>query len=233
MRRHIASPATIRCPAAWALVALLGIFGCGSAAKQNLSGAGTATPKAADVVPDLVSAANCTVSTVMNDPKEHFHLSLSRKDDDRPAPYISEADFTPDNVTGTSNWRSSQDAQQISSVHSDAKAWDATIMLLAAPLTQSVVSDLRMAQSTAISAGPDPVGGYDAIKYTFDTARLAEAEKLRFEHLMRANDLSVTGTVWITKDALCLVKYVTDYHFTAAKDNSMGSVHNEGSLTKQ
>jgi len=29
------------------------------------------------------------------------------------------------------------------------------------------------------------------------------------------------------------VKYVTDYHFTAAKDESMGSVHNEGSLTKQ
>ena len=50
---------------------------------------------------------------------------------------------------------------------------------------------------------------------------------------MRAKDLSVTGSVWITKDAPCMVRYLTDYHFTAAKDDSMGSVHNEGSLTKQ
>jgi hypothetical protein len=230
MKPHIVSPATIRCAAALVLVALLGIFGCGSSAKQNSS---AATPKAPDVVPDLVSAANCTVFTTMKDPKEHFHLSLSRKDDDRPAPYISEADFTPDNLTGTSNWRPGQDTQQISSIHSDADAWDVAVILLAAPITQSVVSDLRMAQSTAVSAGPDPAGGYDTTKYTFDTARLAEPEKLRFEHLMRAKDLSVSGTIWITKDTSCMVKYVTDYHFTAAKDDSMGSVHNEGSLTKQ
>jgi len=233
MKTSIASPATIRCASALALVVLLGIFGCGSSAKQNSSEANAAAPKAPDVVPNLVSAANCTVFTTMKDPKEHFHLSLSRKDDDRPAPYISEADFTPDNLTGTSNWHPGQDTQQVSSVHSDADAWDAAVMLLAAPITQSVVSDLRMAQSTAVSAGPDSVGGYDAVKYTFDTARLAEPEKLRFENLMRAEDLSVTGSVWITKDTPCMVKYVTDYHFTAAKDESMGSVHNEGSLTKQ
>lgn len=233
MPRHILSPATMRCASTLALVALLGMFGCGSSAKQNSSEATAATPKAPDVVPDLVRAANCTVFTSMKDPKEHFHLSLSRKDDDRSAPYVSDADFTPDNVTGTSTWRSGQDTQQVSNVHSDADAWDAAVMLLAAPITQSVVSDLRMAQSTAISAGPDPVGGYDTIKYTFDTARLAEPEKLRFEHMMRAKDLSVTGSVWITKEAPCMVRYLTDYHFTAAKDDSMGSVHNEGSLTKQ
>jgi hypothetical protein len=232
MKPHILSPAMMRCASTLAFVALLGMFGCGSSAKQK-SEATAATRKAPDVVPDLVSAANCTVFTTMKDPKEHFHLSLSRKDDDRPAPYISEADFTPDNVTGTSNWRSGQDTQQISNVHSDANAWDAAVMLLAAPITQSVVGDLRMAQSTAISAGPDPVGGYDTIKYTFDTARLAQPEKLRFENMMRAKDLSVTGTIWITKDAPCMVKYLTDYHFTAAKDDSMGSVHNEGSLTRQ
>ena len=231
MKTLIASPATTRGAAALALAAFLGIFGCGSSAKQNSSE--TATPKAPDVVPDLVSAANCTVFSTMKDPKEHFHLSLSRKDDDRPAPNTSEADFTPDNVTGTSNWHPGQDTQQVSSVHSDADAWDATVMLLAAPITQSVVSDLRMAQSTAVSAGPEPVGGYDTVKYAFDTARLAEPEKLRFEHLMHAKDLSVTGAIWITKDTPCMVKYVTDYHFTAAKDESMGSVHNEGSLTKQ
>jgi len=233
MKPHIGSPATTRGTTSLALVALLGIFGCGSSAKQNSSEATAAAPKAPDVVPNLVNAANCTVFTTMKDPKEHFHLSLSRKDDDRPVPYISEADFTPDNVTGTSNWHPGQDTQQVSSIHSDADAWDAAVMLLAAPITQSVVSDLRMAQSTAVSAGPESIGGYDTIKYTFDTARLAEPEKLRFEHLMRAEDLSVTGSVWITKDTPCMVQYVTDYHFTAAKDESMGSVHNEGSLTKQ
>src|ERR1700719_3194643 len=102
MPGHILSPATMRCASTLALVALLGMFGCGSSAKQNSSEATAATPKAPDVVPDLVGAANCTVFTTMKDPKEHFHLSLSRKDDDRPAPYISEADFTPDNVTVSS-----------------------------------------------------------------------------------------------------------------------------------
>jgi hypothetical protein len=220
--------------ATFVLVALSGIFGCGSSTKQNSPGAGrAAAPKAPEIVPDLVSAANCTVSTMMQNPKESFHLSLSRKDDDRAAPYVSEADFTPDNLKGTSNWRSGQDTQELSSVHSDANAWDAAVMLLAAPITQSVISDLRMAQATATSAGPDPVGGYDTIKYTFDTARLSDPEKLRFEHLMKAKDLSVIGTVWLTRGSPCMVKYVTDYHFTAVKDDSMGSVHNEGTLAKQ
>ena len=217
-----------------ALAAFLGVFGCSSSTKQNSPAADSAaTPTAPEVVPDLVSAANCTVFTMMQNAKESFHLSLSRKDDDRAAPYISEADFTPDSLKGTSNWRSSQDTQELSSARSDANAWDAAVMLLAAPITQSVISDLRMAQSTATSAGPDSVGGYDTMKYTFDTARLSEPEKLRFEHLMRAKDLSVTGAVWLTKNPPCMVKYVTDYHFTAAKDDSMGSVHNEGTLAKQ
>jgi hypothetical protein len=229
----MSSTRKIRAATVLSLAAFLGVFGCGNSTKQNPPEAGTAaTSTAPEIVPDLVGAGNCAVFTMQN-PKAPFHLSLSRKDDDRPAPYVSEADFTPDSLKGTSNWSSDQDTRELSSVHSDANAWDAAVMLLAAPITQALISDLRMAQSTAVSAGPDSVGGYDTIKYTFDTARLSEPEKLRFEHLMKAKDLSVTGTVWLTKNPPCMVKYVTDYHFTAAKDDTIGSVHNEGILTKQ
>jgi hypothetical protein len=115
MKRHIASPATIRCAAAWAFVALLGIFGCGRSAKQNSSEAGAATPRAPDVVPDLVSAAHCTVFTAM---KEHFHLSLSRKDDDRPAPYTSEADALHGEVRHRLHFTAAKD-NSMGSVHNE------------------------------------------------------------------------------------------------------------------
>lgn len=62
------------------VAATLGIVGCGSAAKQAAAEASSAAPKV--VIPDLVRAANRTVSTMQN-PKERFHVSMQRKYDDK------------------------------------------------------------------------------------------------------------------------------------------------------
>jgi len=61
---------------------------------------------------------------------------------------------------------------------------------------------------------------------------IAAADKTRFTGMLKAKDFSVTGAAWLTRDTHCMVKYVTDYHFTT-KDDYLGSVHNEGSIAKQ
>jgi hypothetical protein len=228
---RIASPKTHRGAAALPLAALLGLFGCSTASKPNSPESENTTKPAASSVPDLNRAANCIVSS-MQAPKEPFHLSLSRKDDDLAYAYNSDADFTPDTVDGSTNWGSGSDTRKVSGVRSDANAWDVSVMHLGGPLISSALNDFRLAQSTAIAAGDDPVGGYDSIKYVFDTASLAPADKARFAARLKAKDFSVTGAAWVTKGSLCMVKYVTDYNFTA-ENGTLGSVHNEGSIVKR
>jgi hypothetical protein len=103
-------------------VAMGMVWGCGGKGKEK------AKEKAAEVrsevkesVPDLDTAERC-MEGMMRDPKEPFHLSTMRKDDDAP-PFTSEAEFTPETVEGTTNWGTGQKTQQVSSVHSDANAW--------------------------------------------------------------------------------------------------------------
>lgn len=232
MKMRITSPAAVRGVAAFALAALLGIFGCHRSSKQNSSEASAEAQPAAptESIPDLHRAANGLLS-MMRDPKEPFHFSMRRKDDDVPSPFVSEAYFTTDKLEGTSNWHTGAEDRKINDVHTDHVHWNSSIMLLAAPLTSAAIGEMEMAQATVSSAGPDPVGGYDTIKYVFDTSGLPEAAKLRYEALLRVQGMSVTGAAWITKDTQCMVKFVTDYSFTA-KNGSIGSVHCEGSLTR-
>src|ERR1700723_1715916 len=141
------TPAIAGSMAVLTFTAPLGIFGCGSGGKQAAAEARSAAPKV--VIPDLVRAANCTVSTMQN-PKERFHVSMLRKDDDKPEAFVSEADFTPDSLEGTSNWRAEQGTKTLSSLRSSTNAWDESVMLLAAPLTTAGVGDMRMGQTPGI-----------------------------------------------------------------------------------
>ena len=221
----MASPTAARGAAALALAALLGISGCNSSSKQKSSEGKPEAPK--ESIPDLRGAAFC-IGNMMLNPKEPFHSFLLWKDDDMPAPFTSEADFTPDTFEGTTNWSRGQETLKISSVHSDVNAWGEAVRLLTGPIAGTPWS---VAQSAATAAGADPAGGYDTNKYVFDTASLSETDKLRYERMFKAKNLSVTGTAWVTKDTRCMVKFVCDYKFTG-EDGTLGSTHFEGSLTK-
>jgi len=101
------------------------VWGCGEKGKEKAKD--KAKDKAAEVrskvqesVPDLDRAERC-MEGLMRDPKEPFHLSTMRKDDDAP-PFTSEAEFTPETEEGTTNWGTAQKTQQVSSVHSDVNA---------------------------------------------------------------------------------------------------------------
>jgi len=227
---RVASPKTLRAVAALTLAAALGVCGGSTSPKPNSSAATSAAQPPANVpVPDLERAGQCLVRT-LDTPTESFHLSLLRKDDDLSYPFVSEAEFTPDTLEGTTNWLSGQETRKLSNVHSDLPGWNASVMLLAGPLTSG--TGMRLAQSTVASAGPDPVGGYDTIKYVFDTSILTAEEKTRFATRLKARDFRVRGSAWVTTDSKCLVKFVTDFNITAL-NGTLGSTHTEGSIVKQ
>jgi len=156
---------------------------------------------------------------------------MLRKDSDLPAPFTSEADFTPETLEGSTSSNSGKEVHKISSVHSDPPGWGVAIMVLVAPLP-SASGAMKLAQSTVTAAGPEPVGGYDTIKYTFDTSRLSETDKLANESLLGVQDYSITGTAWITKGNQCMVKFTTDFE-QHLKDDTISKVHYEGSITKK
>ncbi len=229
MKNFTSTPNAIRSAATLALAAILGVFGCGSSPKQNSSAAGsTAQPPANVPVPDLERTGQCMVR-MLDTPTESFHLSMLRKDDDLSYPFVSEADFTPDTLEGTTNWQAGQETRKLSNVHSDFDGWNASVLLLAGPLVSG--TNMRLAQSTVASAGPETVGGYDTIKYVFDSSILSAGEKARFTTRLKAQDFRVRGAAWVTRDSQCLVKFVTDYNFTAL-NGTLGSTHTEGSIVK-
>jgi hypothetical protein len=229
---RVASPKALRGIAALTLAAALAGCGCSPSPKQNSSEASSTTQPPANLpVPDLERAGPCLVRT-LDTPTESFHLSMLRKDDDLSYPFVSEADFTRDSLEGTSNWQSGQETRKLSNVHSDFPGWNASVILLAAPLVSAASRDMRLAQSTVASAGPDPVGGYDTIEYVFDTSILTAEEKTRFATRLKAKDFRVRGSAWVTRDSKCLVKFGTDYNFTDL-NGTLGSTHTEGSIVKQ
>ena len=211
-------------------VAMGMVWGCGGKGKEQ------AEEKAAEVrsegkesVPDLDRAERC-MEGAMYHPKEPFHLSTMRKDDDAP-PFTSEAEFTLETVEGTTNWGTGQKTQQVSGVHSDVNAWGLAINSLMTRVS-TVNGDLRIAQPTVVAAGADAVNGYDTVKYDFDTARLPDAEKARIAVTLLAKDFSVAGSAWVTKDTRCMVKFVSDSKYTT-KGGKAGATHLEGSISRR
>ena len=83
-----------------------------------------------------------------------------------------------------------------------------------------------------VAAGADAVNGYDTVKYDFDTERLPDAEKARIAVTLLAKDFRVVGSAWVTKDTLCLVKFVSDDKYTS-KGGKAGTGHLEGSISRR
>jgi hypothetical protein len=102
------------------------VWGCGGKGKEKANEKAAVRSEVKESVPDLDRAERC-MDGMMRDPKEPFHLSTKRNDDDAPAPFTSEAQFTPETVEGTTNWGTGQKTQQVSSVHSDVNAWGLAI----------------------------------------------------------------------------------------------------------
>jgi hypothetical protein len=206
------------------------MWGCGGKGKEKgKEKAGEARVEVKESMPDLDKAERC-MEGMMRDPKEAFHLSMTRKDD-AAAPFTSEAEFTPETVEGTTTWITTQQTKQVRSVHGDLTAWGLAMNALVGPVS-TVNGDLRLAQPTVVASGADPVNGYETVKYDFNTERLPEADQARIAVTLLAKDFSVAGSAWITKDTRCMVKFVSDDKYTS-KSGMAGATHLEGSISRR
>ncbi len=77
--------------------------------------------------------------------------------------------------------------------------------------------------------GPDNVNGFDAVKYTVDTSKESLLDRVGFSGL---KDYSFTGTVWLTKDTGCVLRWNMDSQSTH-KDGTVSKVHYEGAVTRK
>jgi hypothetical protein len=128
-------------------------------------------------------------------------------------------------------WITSQQTKQVSSVHGDLSAWGLAVNALVAPVS-TLNGDLRLVQPTVVAAGADPVNGYETVKYDFDTERLPEADKARIAVTLQAKDFNVAGSVWITKDTSCMVRFVSDDKDTS-KSGMVGRTHLEVNISRR
>ena len=119
-----AAPKAIRVTSVLTLAALLGVWGCKSSPRSKPAETPTEAKQEApkDSVPSLDNSASCLVD-MMRNPTGPFHFSMLRKDSDLPAPFTSEADFTPDTLEGSTSSSSGKEVHKISSVHSDPHGW--------------------------------------------------------------------------------------------------------------
>lgn len=173
-------------------------------------------------------AATCVEA--MQNPKENFHVSMLRNDD-KPNAFCFGGGFHSGHSRRDLQLRAEQDTQELSSVRSDAAAWDISVMLLAAPLTTAGVSDMRTAQSTVTSAGDDSIGGYETVKYMYDSVSpIPRLKKLAIksccEHEPSASwVLAGSGGALHDENRQRL-----QFH---TKDGTPGLVHSEGSAAKR
>jgi len=169
---------------------------------------------------------NCIIDRLRN-PTEAFHYSYSRNG--QSASITEEADVTPTTLDGTIN--SVRDGQKnpSQSVHasrSDNGGWQREIGNLS--MGFGMPASLMMANkmsSELVREGTENVNGYDAVKYSVDTARLDATDRALLGTTFEK------GTVWVVGPG-CPVKIVMD---TEAKDSD-GTVrkdHYEEALTKK
>jgi len=205
-------------------LAFLAASACNSGPSTTKAQAGK-TAAAPQNPPPMIDL-NCIIDRLRN-PTEAFHYSYSRNS--QSFSVTQDADVTPTTLDGTIN--SIRDGQknppqQVHAVRSDNDGWQREIGNLS--IGFGMPSSLMMANnmsSELVREGTENVNGYDAVKYSVDTARLDATNRGLL------GTTSEKGTVWVIGPG-CPVKIVMD---TEAKDSN-GTVrkeHYEEALTKK
>lgn len=109
---------------------------------------------------------------------------------------------------------------------SDDHAW---MMAPTMPIQSSTPWGEFINKPTINQDGPETVNGFETIKYTVDNSKDDLMERVGFSGL---KDYSVKGTVWVTKDAGCILQWMMDSQSTH-KDGTVSKFHYEGTVTKK
>ncbi|HEV2314995.1 MAG TPA: hypothetical protein VGR94_06795 [Candidatus Acidoferrales bacterium] len=176
------------------------------------------------------TGASVCLQQMIKNPPEPFHLSFAEKSSAQDASSV-EADVTPATIDYTKHDTS---AGQTSTDTKHLARAQVTEMEIDFDLMKPVPwhGELVAAQDAAKSAGAGSVNGYNAIKYSIDTANEPAAQKATFLSLMAVKDYKIVGSAWVTSDTGCLVKYAIDFE-QDQKNGSVKKTHFEGDVTKR
>jgi hypothetical protein len=168
---------------------------------------------------------NCVFDWIGN-PTEAFHYSYSQHNESHSS--MTDADVTPQSLDGTiSNTMGGQAVPpvKVHAVRSDADGWRQGVSQL--QMGFGVPSSLMMANkmsSELVRESAEGINGYDAVRYSVDTARLGATDRSML------GTSSEKGTVWVTGPG-CPVKIVMD---TETQENTAPSkTHYELAIVKK
>lgn len=80
--------------------------------------------------------------------------------------------------------------------------------------------------------GTENVNGFETIKYSVDTTKQDAIDKGALRAFAHLQDYNITGTVWVLKDANCVLQYDIAYEETS-NDGKSRKTHYEGAVTKK
>lgn len=217
----------------WAVIAAAGLAlltvsacksGPASKSAEEKSGAqpnSTATARgSADPGIDL----NCVMDHIQN-PPEAFHYSYNKESSN---PVHEEADITPQTIDGS--FKNNSTSVSLHGVHSDAASWQSAWSGLMGISGMSSAIALVRNSSATVREGPEKVNGYDAIKYSIDTARGTDVEKGLYRSVLGTDGFE-KGTVWVTAKG-CPVKLVLDSELHP-NSGSVEKIHYEEAMVRK
>lgn len=182
-------------------------------------------PNSPTSLQDLSVTSECDLAMIRHAPAP-FHLSFKKSTPTEN--YTWEADITPTSIDGTSNMNG-----QTMPIHADSSDQHAMDMQGTSFVMPMPFLDFNMAKNGGtFVVGPDPVNGYDTIKYIVDTRKMDQHEKAGWLAGMGAKDFNVTATGWVTRDTGCLVKFNADFEMNN-KDGSTDKTHWEGDFVRK
>lgn len=187
-------------------LALLAVSACrSSSASKNGEEKSGAQPNAAATARgsgDPGIDLNCVIDHIQN-PPEAFHYSYNKESSN---PVQEEADITPQTINGS--FKNNSASRSFHGARSDADSWQSAWSgLMGISGMSSAVALVRNSSATA-REGPEKVNGYDAIKYSIDTARGTDVEKGLYRSILGTGGFE-KGTAWVTAQG-CPVKLVLD-----------------------
>jgi hypothetical protein len=209
-------------------LALLAVSACrsGPASKNaaEKSGAQSSSAATARGSGDPGIDLNCVIDHIQN-PPEAFHYSYNKESSN---PVHEEADITPQTIDGS--FKNNSASRSFQGVRSDAASWQgAWSSLMGISGMSSAVALVRNSSAT-VREGPEKVNGYDAIKYSIDTARGTDVEKGLYRTVLGTGGFE-KGAAWVTAQG-CPVKFVLDSELHP-NNGSVETIHYEEAMVRK
>ena len=167
---------------------------------------------------------NCIIDQIHN-PTDSFHYSYKK---DGPNSVDEEADITPQSIEGS--FKNDSISQPVHGVRSEKDSWQTASMGLMGVSGMSSTIALVNHNSAMVPEGTEKMNGYDATRYSIDTARGNAAETALYTNTLGAGGFE-KGTAWVTSQG-CPVKLSLDSEMHL-RNGSVDKAHFEIEMTKK